>query len=397
VGRRESQEIKRKRDSEFRIVKILHTISSSGMYGAEAVILNLSHELNRAGHESIIGVFQHRGETVHQLSDAAISEGIASYSIPCRGQIDLSAARRIRDLVQTLGVDVVHAHGYKADIYTWIAMRGLRVPLVSTCHNWLDTNISTSVYGWIDRRVLRNFSDIVAVSENVRKKLLDSGVSARKVRIIRNGIDVGKFRTNRAWTEDAHAPLIVGLAGRLSVEKGVDIFLRVAAGVRHTFPEVRFVIVGEGPERATLEQIIKGLDLEELVSMPGRCNDMRSFYHSLDVLVSSSRMEGLPMGLLEAMASGLPVIATDVGDVSKIVHDGETGILVPSEDEEALEEAIIGVLRNISLRQSLGKEAAAFIEKEFSAASMTAQYLKIYEAAIEQKNLLLTRSHRRRT
>ena len=132
-------------------MKVLHLISSSGMYGAEAVILNLARTLRDGPHRCALGVFSNSANPNHQLHEAALKEGFESHLIPCRGQIDRTAIASIRELVDRSGVDVVHAHGYKADLYVYFALRGRGVPLVSTCHTWYDTDPWVSIYGMADR------------------------------------------------------------------------------------------------------------------------------------------------------------------------------------------------------------------------------------------------------
>ncbi len=140
--------------------------------------------------------------------------------------------------------------------------------------------------------------------------------------------------------------LVVGWIGRLSSEKGADIFLRAAARVLAECPGARFVVVGDGPDLATLNALIDDLNIRKSVLLVGRREDMPAVYASLDVMVSSSRQEGLPMAILEGMASGLPLVATAVGDVPTVVRDGRTGILVPSENVESLAEAMVELLRD---------------------------------------------------
>ena len=139
-------------------MKILHIISSGGMYGAEAVILNLSRTLNEGSHASVLGVFSNSSNPNLQLHESAVREGIESHLIPCNGQIDRSVVASIRELVARTGADVVHAHGYKADVYVYFALRGTGTPFVSTCHNWLKDGPLVSFYGMVDRFVLRNYA-----------------------------------------------------------------------------------------------------------------------------------------------------------------------------------------------------------------------------------------------
>lgn len=213
-------------------MKILHIISSGGMYGAEAVILNLSRTLNENSHSSILGVFSNSSNPNLQLHESALKEGIESNLIPCNGQIDRTVPASIRELVDRTGADIVHAHGYKADVYVYIALRKSRTPFVSTCHNWIKDNPLVSFYGIADRFVLRSYTGVIAVSDEVKARLLKAGVSKEKIYFIQNGIDLRPFTAatpSLRLENHQHDVLTIGWVGRLSNEKGPDIFLRAAA------------------------------------------------------------------------------------------------------------------------------------------------------------------------
>ena len=368
-------------------MRILHVISSGGMYGAEAVILSLMRELNAtAEHECALAVFGNPDPPRPALYEAATASGIDPRLVqllPCRGQLDLRVGARLRGLAE--GVDVLHAHGYKADIYSAFAWKAKRPALVSTCHTWYDNDLAVRLYGALDRLVLRRFDGVVAVSAEVQARLSAAKVPESRVRLIRNGVAMEAFAAAGRQREDRQAkggPLRIGLVGRLAPEKGVDVFLQAAAIVLRRYPELRFEVAGEGPERPALEAALRALDLAQRFTLAGSQNNMPGFYAGLDILVSASRQEGLPVALLEGVASGLPAVATRVGAVPEVVVPEVTGVLVEPESPEALAEAIACLVAAPELRARFGRAGQQRVAAEFSAERMTADYLEVYREAL---------------
>jgi len=367
-------------------MRILHIISSGGMYGAESVILNLSRTLNEQGHTSLLGIFSNSSNPNLQLHDRALAEGIDSHLIPCNGQIDRTVPASIRALAASSGADLIHAHGYKADVYAYLAMRNTSIPLVSTCHTWYDDNRLVWLYGVIDRRVLRQYSAVVSVSDDVTWRLLASGVAANRIHFIRNGIDLRPFTNPAPSLRHLAVPngVLVGWVGRLTYDKGPDIFLRAIAKVRPQFPDTRYILVGEGPYRPEVERLVTDLALGDVVHLLGQLQDMPAVYASCDLMVSSSRQEGLPMAILEGMAGALPWIATAVGAVPLVIHNGANGILIPAENFEVLADELGQLLANPEERSTLGAAARLLIESEFSAERMTSDYVRVYSTALKR-------------
>lgn len=368
-------------------MRILQLISSGGMYGAEAVILNLMREWNgTAAHECVLAVFHHPEQPRPALYEAALQAGIEPHLVhllPCRGQLDMGVSARLRELGE--GADVLHAHGYKADIYAAFAWNGPRPALVSTCHTWYDNDLAVRVYGALDRWVLRRYDGVVAVSAEVRDRLLSAKVAATRVRLVRNGVRMESFAAAGRRRQDRSTegvPLRIGLVGRLAPEKGVDIFLRAAALLLKEHPRLLFTVAGEGPERPSLESLLQELDLSQNVRLAGNQKDMLEFYAGLDILVSASRQEGLPIALLEGTASGLPVVATRVGAVDAIVVPEVTGLLVAPDSPDALAMALARLVGSPEQRAAFGLAGQRRTAEKFSAARMAEEYLDVYREAL---------------
>lgn len=364
-------------------MRVLHLISSGGMYGAEAVILNLCSALNSGGtHSSLLAVFANSAQPNLQLRDAALKAGIEAHTIECRGQLDSSVPRRLLHLVQETGADLVHTHGYKADIYGWWALRSSGIPLVATCHNWLDNDLHLRIYGWLDRTLLRRFNRIVAVSDAVQTRLIESGVERTRIHQIRNGISLEPFDAIASRPlSSGDRPCTVGLVGRLSPEKGVDVFIRAAALVLRDLPSTRFIVAGDGAERDRLQALIQDSGVSEQVRLLGQQQDVVRIYGSIDVLVLSSRTEGLPMALLEGMASGLPVVATKVGEVPAVLDNSGAGFLAEVDDVQALASSIATLVSDPVRRYTMGASARHRVAAEYSADRMAAEYVAVYNEA----------------
>lgn len=370
-------------------MRILHVISSGGMYGAEAVILSLMRELNAtAEHQCALAVFGVPDQPRPALYEAALASGLDSKLVrllPCRGQLDLGVAARLRGVAEN--IDVLHAHGYKADIYSAFAWKGKRPALVSTCHTWYDNDLALRLYGALDRWALHRFERVVAVSAEVKNRLFAAKLSESRVRLIRNGVAMETFAAAGGQREARQAqrgPLRIGLVGRLAPEKGVDVFLHAAAILLRQYPELRFAVAGEGPERPALEASLRALGLTKRVTLAGSQKDMPEFYAGLDILVSASRQEGLPVALLEGVASGLPVVATRVGAVPEVVESELTGLLVDPGSPEGLAGAISRLVAAPELRARFGQAGQRKIAENFSAARMTADYLTVYREALAE-------------
>jgi glycosyltransferase involved in cell wall biosynthesis len=364
-------------------VKILQLISSEGKYGAETMLLCLVKSLALLGHENVIGVFRNSHCPHTEVAEAARLEGLKVEIIPCDGKIDRRAVDVIRHCLQIHSIDLVHTHGYKANFYGYLAARGKGVPAVATYHlDWPDRGLALRLYHLFDRLVVRRFGKIAAVSEAVARSLRRSGVPSAKIVTIDNGIDLSPFAQARPILQEEiseRPDALIGLVGRLTPQKGCEYFLRAAQRVLIDFPRTLFVLVGEGPDRRKLEELVRDLNIAERVIFAGHREDMPDVYASLDILVLPSINEGLPMTLIEAMAAARPVIATPVGAIPKLIIPEQTGLLVNPRDPVGLAAALGRLISNPDLRHRLGRDGQAWVMRRFSAEAMAQQYAEIYQ------------------
>lgn len=358
-------------------MNVLQLISSGGFYGAEAMVLHLSRTLRQKGHTVRLGVFVNRRNPNDEIAKRARELEFEVVTLPCGGRLDVSTVKRIRACIERCGTDVIHSHGYKSNLYALAANCFTKRVLVSTCHNWTAQTPALRAYSMFDRFSLRFFDRTMCVSEEVRSRLIQSGVPDRKLDVILNGIPVSDF-ANTSCERNLDEPLI-GMVGRLVEAKGFHLVLQCAPALLKQFPKARFVLVGDGPQREEWTRLAKELGIESRVLFAGVQKDMTRIYSSFSMFVLPSFNEGMPMTILEAMAAGVPVIATRVGAIPRIIHHERTGLLVDKGDVAGLQNEIERLLKNPELRMDLGRRGQAFVAENASIEKVTERYIGHYQ------------------
>jgi len=368
-------------------MRILHLRKSEGFYGAERVVLAIAKGSEDHGSDSWIGCINDSRNPCPALFEVAVRQGLPAVLLPCSMRFDPFCLREIVKTARSLKINVIHCHGFKADFYGFFAALWLGIPAISTQHGWTRSNRLIRAWERADLVLLRRFSKVVAVSEEIELALAERGVPSRIVEHIPNGISIPPLRKKSetfltslgaSW----NTPLI-GIIGRLSVEKGHRDFLSAVKRVQQTRPAARFWIVGSGTLRDDLMAYADTLGIGGVVRFLDFRNDMETVYSHLDVVVSASLREGVPIALLEAMALGRPVIATKVGGIPSFILDGINGILVPPQNPEILADRILDLLDHPSKRQELGLRARRTVTDHFSADRMNAEYYRVYRNFFE--------------
>jgi len=284
-----------------------------------------------------------------------------------KGKFSFGNVRAIESLIEEHDIDILHLHGYSSANFGRLAARRKSIPSVMHEHAILKT----LPHQYLADRLLRDKTDVaVAVSQAVGDFLTGSrSVPKEKIRVIWNGIDLQSYRhPERERCEQFRSRFgqphqkLVGTVTRLRKEKGNRYFIEAAHRIAAQSPEVRFVIVGDGPERAELEALVTRLDLTERVHFAGFVTDVAAALSSFDIAVIPSLREGFGLALAEAMAAGRPIVATNVGGMREMAEHEVHALLVPPANSPALAQAIGRVLANAKLAARLAREARAHSE-----------------------------------
>jgi glycosyltransferase involved in cell wall biosynthesis len=356
-------------------MRVLQLISSAGYYGAENMLVTLAHELLLLGCDTTVGALQVAAEP--EVLARAAARGLPTVSFPCSGRLDPGLPGRLARYIRTNNVGIVHTHGYKANLYGRFA----GALQVATCHNWAVRTGSLGFYSVLDRFALRGFPAVAAVSDSVAGRLADFGILPPKVRVIPNGVDVERFsRAEPVLRRELNLgdrPLI-GAVTRITEGKGCNILLSALVSVFNRQPDAAAVIVGAGPLDAALRRQAANLGIADRVHFTGARSDMPAIYASLNVFTLPSLDEGMPMSVLEAMSAGIPVVATSVGAIPKLLNS-DSGWMVAPGSAESLAEAISNALSDRGEADRRACNARQQVETRHSARAMARAYLDLYE------------------
>lgn len=372
-----------------RALTVLHLRNSDRLGGPERLLLDQAAR-TPPDVRQVLASFARPGAP-HPFLDEAERRGLATLRIAQRGAYDLGVLGRTRAWVQAHAPDVLVGHDYKANLVLWRVGRRTRRPWMAVVHGYTAEDAKVRLFEALDRRGLRHAAAVVAVSEEGRAQALAAGVLAARVHVVPNAIDVeGVARTaaaarearRAAWGLPADALAVLCL-GRLSPEKGQALLLDAWARLpEHGLPadlaaRAVLLLVGDGADRAALEARARP---DPRVRLLGWRDDPHACLGAADLLVLPSSREGLPLAVLEAMAAGVPVLATAVGGVPEALEQGACGRLVPPGDARALAAALTELLAAPAERARLGAAARDRVARLHDAPAQAERLAALYRA-----------------
>lgn len=362
-------------------LRILHIFSGDLWAGAERMIWTLLRQLSKQPQVDICALSLNEGELTAALRASGIETLVVSESDRTFFDLVTETGR----IFQRREIDIIHAHRNKENLLAWCVRRQLGARfLVSTLHGLSEVRNGWNVDRWrrciverVDEMLLRQaFDSVVAVSEDIRRTLLQSkGFIQPQVTVIHNGIDLPMWMP---VPERPSIPFCIGSVGRCVPVKDFPLFIAIGKALVTAGEEVRLVMLGEGPQKAELKGLVTREGLDSVVSFAAPCADPTDFYRSLDLYLNTSKHEGIPLSVLEAMAQGIPVVAPAVGGIPEILRDREGGFLVVRRTASAFAEACQRVMHDRKTYAAMGMCARKRVESEFSSEKMAASYLALY-------------------
>lgn len=358
---------------------VLHLIETSGPGGAENMLISLVKNLDRSRYRSFVCLLRD-GWLKTQLERL----GIETIVVPQHCSLDVLWLFRNYRLLKHRSIHVMHAHEFAMNVYGSFLSSVTGIPIVATVHG--------KNYFWVKwrRRLAYRFvarqSVMVGVSEDLKQFLTQrAAIHPDKVRIVHNGVDLYRYaesdrpNTIRKELEINDNQPVIGTVGNLYAVKGQTYLLRACVVVARAFPDFMLLVAGRGDQLGALEEEARGLGILRNVRFLGFREDIPCLLQAMDVFVLPSFSEGLPLSILEAMALGKPVVASNVGGIPEVVKDGMTGYLVPPKDPEALAEKILLLLHHPQLAADLGRSGRKRVQEAFSLEQMIQEYQSLYE------------------
>ena len=367
-------------------MEIVHVVENLDRGGLERTVVDLIASQRDAGHECrVICLFK-----LGLLARELLASGVRVDACGKRPGLDLRALRRARALIRQSPDAVLHTHNAMAHYYAVLASLGLPVKCRINTRHGMGGRTRSGRQEWLYRQSLRGTDYAVAVCEAARQRFAADGMHPRRALLsVPNGIRLERFRpaddvARQSLVAELGLPTgsrIIGTVGRLQPVKDHALLLRAFAKVRVQVPEAALVIVGDGPLRAALEAQAEQAGLSDAVRFMGDRHDVPRLLTGMEVFALTSTSEGYSVALLEACASSLPIVATDVGGNREIVRHGINGRLVPSGDTAAIATALIALLRGGEQAAAMGRAGYAWAQAEASFRTMAERYHGLYDVS----------------
>jgi len=362
--------------------KILHVILSLQVGGAERLVYDMVRYPAFADNKPSVCCL----DTIGELGEKLLQDG---YQVWCKRRkpgLDLTVVGWLRDIIRSEKIDVIHAHQYSPLFYTVpAALLSGRKKVVYTEHGRFYPEKNSWKRWFFNPLLAMGVEHMVSISAATARAMATyDNFPLSRIKVVHNGIDCSLMNpeTDRKRKRQGlgldDSSRLIGTAGRLNSVKNMSMMIRGLKLVLQKVPDAWLIIAGQGEEKERLQALAAELEVADRVKFIGLRFDLPEIYPLFDVFVLTSLTEGISVTLLEAMASGVPAVVTDVGGNREIVLEGKSGYLVPLDDDDLLAQKVIAILQDAELATQMGKVARQRVQEKFSVEKMMEQYRKTY-------------------
>jgi len=375
-------------DAGHEKVKVLHLRATNFYGGPERQIHRHALAARSTSYEILIGSFSESGRPP-ALLDRAQEDGIRVQCFDVKSAYDRRSARLVREYLNSEKIAIVATHDYRTNILGRLMVRGTRTRWIAFSRGWTRENFRIRLYHALDKFCLRFADHIVAVAGGQRDKLCRLAIPSRKISVVHNAILPSSFETVEPVDLKARFGLpsdaFVGIAGgRFSTEKGQRYLIEAAQSALPKNDHLYFMLFGDGPDLDILRRKVEEAGISDRVLCPGFEANLAGCLKSADILINPSLSEGLPNIVLEAMALGVPVVATAVGGVPELVTHDESGLLVAARDSAGLAEAILRLAGDSAKRAALARRALEVVTDSFSFDRQCRELVVVYNSVLRR-------------
>lgn len=359
-----------------RKINILYLITAFNIGGAEMVVARTVKRLDKNKYNiTVAALAKDSGRLIDELK----TPGVQIIDMGMEFKYDVRGLYKLYSRLKQMGIDIIYAHLYHPSILSRIIGKIANVPISISCKHWArrESDLRTG----LDKLTHRYSDAVVVVSKAVYEFCRDElGVPDSKLVLIHNGVEIEKYACNRVYKSDN---FVIGCTARLHEINGHRYLIEAAKMLKHK--NLRYRFIGTGEEELNLRKQVEENQLKDSISFIGYRSDIPNQLAMLDIYVQPSLSAGISCSILEAMASGLPVIATNVGGTKEAIIDGQTGLLVPMRDSKAIAEKISYLIEHPDVAHRIGNNAKAYVKEKFSVESMVEKTEALFTSLLQSK------------
>ncbi len=378
-------------------INVLYIVRTWAIGGGQTIVLSLLQHLDPERYNIIVATYDAPGDGDAKMAAAVERVGgtLAPVRIPWTSRREWKNARdTIVKLVKDHDIDLIHTHDPHSNVLVGMNRERFDCACVASPYGWWRRlfPLRSHIYVWLEKnRALPRFERVITVSQTMKRNILFGRTKNEKIRVVNTGLDYSALEEGRSRNavrdelgieRDA---VVVGTLGRVYVEKGHRYLIDAANRLFLSHPNLHLLIVGDGPQRAKLEETVQVLGIERRVTFTGYYDDLPGALRAMDIFALPTILdEGFPTSVLEAQAAGLPVIATDTGGTFETMDPGVTGLLVKPRDVAGLSQAIAALLNDDEKRHLMAKAGPEWVRSSFTLEGMMAAISQTYDEAVDE-------------